>query len=98
MLYEVVTKANLTGIDGQEFLRRLPEGREYMGKLRKQGAILHSWLRVGGYGATTIFSVGSHEELIRLLYGNPLVPHVSFDVIPLVAAEDYEGLDQRAAP
>jgi muconolactone delta-isomerase len=91
VLYEVITKANPMGITGEEFLRRLPEGVTYMKDLRARGVIIHSWIRVGGYGATTIFSVTSHEELAGYLNGNPLVPHVSFEIIPLAESESFSG-------
>jgi muconolactone delta-isomerase len=91
VLYEVITKASPIGISGDEFLRRLPEGVTYMKDLRARGVIVHSWIRVGGYGATTIFSVTSHEELLRYLSGNPLVPHVSFEIIPLAESDSFNG-------
>lgn len=91
MLYEVITKASPMGISGDEFLRRLPKGVTYMKDLRASGVIIHSWIRVGGYGATTIFSVTSHEELAGYLNGNPLVPHVSFEIIPLAESGSFSG-------
>lgn len=91
MLFEVITRACPLGISGDEFLRRLPEGVTYMKDLRARGIIIHSWIRVGGYGATTIFSVSSHEELACYLNGNPLVPHVSFEIVPLAESESFSG-------
>ena len=91
MLFEVITKANPIGISGDEFLRRLPKGVAYMKDLRAQGVIVHSWIRIGGYGATTIFSVSSHEELLRCLSGNPLLPHISFEIIPLAESGSFDG-------
>lgn len=90
MLFEVVTKANPIGITGDDFMERLSAGRQYMKELREKGAVVHSWVRIGEYGATVIFDVDSHADLIQYLYGNPLVPHIEFKITPLVKAEDYD--------
>lgn len=91
MLFEVITRAAPVGITGEEYLQRLPEGVAYMKGLIAKGVILHSWIRVGRYGATTIFSVDSHEELSTYLNGNPLVPHIAFEIIPLAASSSFDG-------
>jgi muconolactone delta-isomerase len=91
MLFEVVASARPTGISGDEHMRRLPEAVAYMKKLKEDGVILHSWVRVGRYGATTIFDVSSHEALLGYLNGNPLVPHVAYEVIPLASTDDFDG-------
>jgi len=93
VLFEVVTEGQPIGIPGDEFLKRLPHGLAYMKELRHKGVILHSWIRVGRNGATTIFDVDSHADLQRYLYGNPLTPHVKFDVIPLMESEGFNRLD-----
>jgi muconolactone delta-isomerase len=92
MLFEVITSGVPIGITGEEFIKRLPDGMAYMKELRRKGVILHSWIRVGRSGATTIFSVDSHEELQNLLYGNPLTPHVQFEIIPLMESDGYDDV------
>jgi hypothetical protein len=65
MLFEVVAKASPIGIDGDEFMSRLPDGIAY----------------------------DSHEELRDYLNGNPLVPHITYEVVPLAGLDDFEGVD-----
>ncbi|MEV0374132.1 muconolactone Delta-isomerase family protein [Streptomyces sp. NPDC050636] len=96
MLYEVVAQAKLDGISGDEFVRRLPQGLAYMKELGRKGIVRHSWVRVGGYGATNIFDVDSHEELLEHLNGNPLVPHIRYEVIPLSALSGFNGIEAAA--
>ncbi len=87
MLFQVVTKMNPVGISADEYMKRLPEGVAYMNKLVKQGIIEHSWVRVGESGALNIFNVSSHEHLLKYLYENPISPHITFLITPLVPAD-----------
>jgi muconolactone delta-isomerase len=91
MLFAVETEMNPVGINGDEFMRRLPEGVDYLKKLQRQGTLVHAWIRVGGGGGLSIFEVSSHEELLGALYQNPIAPHLKFKVTPLAPVTDFKG-------
>ena len=93
MLYEVVTRANPAGLSPDEFSRRLEKAVGYMRGLQQQGAIRHAWIRIGQYGATTIFDVESHEELLAHVNGNPLVPYLTYKITPLASGHVFERLE-----
>ncbi len=95
MLFEVVTQADPAGLTSDEFSARFRKALTYMKGLSTQGVIEHAWIRVGGNGATTIFRVDSHEELLRHLNGNPLVPYLKYEVVPLVDSAAFQGLEER---
>jgi muconolactone D-isomerase len=86
-----MTTQNPVGISADEFRRRLPDGIAYMRQLVERGVVTHSWVRVGGSGGLIICEVGSHEELLNLLYANPISPHLTFQVHPLVDAANFTG-------
>ncbi|MFF4164918.1 muconolactone Delta-isomerase family protein [Streptomyces sp. NPDC001741] len=92
-LFAVLATQSPTGITADEFRRRLPEGFAYVRRLVDKGVIVHNWIRVGASGGLLIYEVESHEELNSLLYGNPLSPHLRFEVIPLAGVG---GFDPRA--
>ncbi|OPC81031.1 hypothetical protein B4N89_08790 [Embleya scabrispora] len=85
----LATQAPAAG-EGEEFRRRLPEGFAYTKNLVDKGVIRHSWVRVGAGGGLNIYDVDSHEELLAALYGNPVSPHLSFEVIPLAEAGSFD--------
>ncbi|WP_051798605.1 muconolactone Delta-isomerase family protein [Streptomyces sp. NRRL S-337] len=89
-LFAVFATQAPSGISADEFRRRLPEGFAYVKKLVETGVILHNWIRVGASGGLLIYEVDSHEELNSLLYGNPLSPHLRFEVIPLAGAGGFD--------
>jgi muconolactone delta-isomerase len=95
-LFAVLIDATPTGISADEFMRRLPEGYEYMKGLIGKGVIAHSWVRVGHSGGINIFNVSSHEELLDALYANPISPHLKFTVYPLVEVSDFNPEDLAA--
>jgi len=90
MLFQVVTRMNPVGISADEYMKRLPEGVAYMNNLVKQGIIEHSWVRVGESGALNIFNVSSHEQLLKSLYENPISPHLTFQITPLVPTDVFD--------
>ncbi|KQX56339.1 MULTISPECIES: muconolactone Delta-isomerase family protein [unclassified Streptomyces] len=89
-LFAVLATQSPTGIPADEFRRRLPEGFAYVKDLVGKGVIRHNWIRVGASGGLLIYEVDSHEELNTLLYGNPLSPHLRFEVIPLAEAGGFD--------
>ncbi|MBX9390300.1 muconolactone Delta-isomerase family protein [Streptomonospora nanhaiensis] len=96
MLFEVVTKGNPAGISGAEFEDRFRRALRYMKDLHEKGAIVHAWVRVGGFGATNIFEVDSHAELLDYLNGSPMVPYVEYTVTPVVDGTRFGGLPPGA--
>jgi muconolactone delta-isomerase len=92
-LFAVLSTQHPVGISADEFRRRLPEGFIYTRALVEKGVITHNWVRVGASGGLLIFDVDSHEQLLACLYGNPISPHLSFEVIPLA---DVAGFDPVA--
>ncbi|MFC8507227.1 muconolactone Delta-isomerase family protein [Streptomyces sp. NPDC057411] len=89
-LFAVLATQSPTGIPADEFRRRLPEGFGYIRGLVDKGIIRHNWIRVGASGGLLIYEVASHEELNTLLYGNPLSPHLRFEVIPLAEVGGFD--------
>ncbi|MEU6622780.1 muconolactone Delta-isomerase family protein [Streptomyces litmocidini] len=89
-LFAVLATQSPTGIPADEFRRRLPEGFAYVTGLVDAGVIRHNWIRVGASGGLLIYEVDSHEELNSLLYGNPLSPHLRFEVIPLAELGGFD--------
>jgi muconolactone delta-isomerase len=85
-LFAVLATQAPRGIDADDFRRRLPEGFAYTKALVDDGVIQHSWIRVGAAGGLNIYQVDSHEQLLSVLYDNPLSPHLDFEVIPLAEA------------
>lgn len=97
-LFAVLATQHPVGISADEFRRRLPEGFAYTRALVDKGVIKHSWVRVGASGGLLVYDVDTHEELLSLLYANPVSPHLEFEVIPLArpAAFDPVAFDERA--
>jgi muconolactone delta-isomerase len=91
-LFAVLATQHPAGISADEFRRRLPEGFTYTRALVTKGVITHNWVRVGASGGLLIYDVDSHEQLLAYLYGNPLSPHLSFEVIPLADPERFDPL------
>jgi muconolactone D-isomerase len=89
-LFAVLGTQAPAGISADEFRRRLPEGFEYTRRLVDKGVIRYSWIRVGAAGGLNIYEVDSHEQLLSVLYDNPLSPHLRFEVIPLAAAGSFD--------
>ncbi|TDC45413.1 hypothetical protein E1281_30490 [Actinomadura sp. KC345] len=89
-LFAVLATQAPSGISADEFRRRLPEGFAYTGGLVDKGVIKHNWVRVGASGGLLIYDVASHEELLALLYGNPVSPHLRFEVIPLAEPGGFD--------
>lgn len=85
----LATQAPAAG-EGPEFRRRLPEGFAYTKALVDKGVIRHSWIRVGAAGGLNIYDVESHEELLSVLYANPVSPHLCFEVIPLAEPASFD--------
>ena len=83
------TQAPAAG-EGDVFRQRLPEGFAYTKSLVDRGVILHSWIRVGAAGGLNIYQVDSHEELLALLYSNPVSPYLKFEVIPLAESGSFD--------
>jgi muconolactone delta-isomerase len=85
----LATQAPAAG-EGGVFRQRLPAGFAYTKSLVDKGIIRHSWIRVGAAGGLNIYDVQTHEELLAALYGNPVSPHLRFDVIPLAEADSFD--------
>jgi muconolactone D-isomerase len=89
-LFAVLATQSPRGISGDEYRRRLPAGYEYVQRLAKKGVIMHNWIRVGASGGLHIYEIDSHEQLLNILYSNPISPHLSYEVIPLAAAGSFD--------
>ncbi|MEU0074309.1 muconolactone Delta-isomerase family protein [Streptomyces sp. NPDC006332] len=89
-LFAVLATQAPTAGEREVFLRRLPEGFAYTKELVDKGVIRHSWIRVGASGGLNIYDVGSHEELLSVLYSNPVSPYLKFEVIPLAEPESFD--------
>ncbi|GAA5051659.1 muconolactone Delta-isomerase family protein [Nocardia callitridis] len=87
----LATQAPAAG-EAKEFRERLGEGFAYTRALVEKGTILHSWIRVGASGGLNIYDVDSHEELLSVLYDNPVSPHLKFEVIPLARPDAFDQL------
>ncbi|MFP3961858.1 muconolactone Delta-isomerase family protein [Actinomadura fulvescens] len=96
-LFAVLATQHPVGISADEFRRRLPEGFAYTRALVDKGIIKHSWIRVGASGGLLIYDVGSHEELLSLLYANPVSPHLEFEVIPLAQPAEFDPVAHEKA-
>ncbi|BDM71251.1 hypothetical protein HEK616_47380 [Streptomyces nigrescens] len=94
-LFAVLATQAPHGISGDEFRQRLPEGFSYTKTLVDKGFIKHSWVRVGAAGGLNIYEVDSHEQLLTLLYDNPVSPHLRFEVIPLARPDAFDPLAFR---
>lgn len=87
----LATQAPAPG-EAKEFRERLSEGFAYTRALVEKGIIRHSWIRVGASGGLNIYDVDSHEELLSVLYDNPVSPHLKFEVIPLATPGAFDKL------
>jgi muconolactone delta-isomerase len=96
-LFAVLATQNPGPGEGDTFRRRLPEGFAYTKNLVDRGVIRHSWIRVGASGGLNIYDVASHEELLAVLYTNPVSAYLSFEVIPLAAAGSFDPEAYSAA-
>ncbi|MFC9087294.1 muconolactone Delta-isomerase family protein [Nocardiopsis dassonvillei] len=97
-LFAVMATQDPTGISADVFRRRLPEGFRYTQGLVDKGIITHSWIRVGAAGGLNIYEVESHEQLLTVLYDNPLSPHLRFEVIPLARPGSLDPVAFEAEP
>jgi muconolactone delta-isomerase len=94
MLFEVRSVADPTGITGEHYAERvLSEEVPYLKKLKADGVISHAWMRIGQDGWLAIFDVASHEQLLGVIYSNPLSPHSAYEVAPVFAGKDFEPFD-----
>ncbi|WP_440083421.1 muconolactone Delta-isomerase family protein [Streptosporangium sp. LJ11] len=89
-LFAVLATQHPVGISADEFRHRLPEGFAYTKALVDKGVIKHNWVRVGASGGLLVYDVDSHEELLSLLYANPVSPHLEFEVIPLARTAGFD--------
>lgn len=96
-LFAVLATQAPTGISADEFRHRLHEGFTYTRGLIDKGLIKHNWVRVGAAGGLLIYDVSSHEELLGLLYGNPISPHLRFEVVPLASLDGFDPKGYAAA-
>jgi muconolactone delta-isomerase len=83
-LFAVLAKKAPVGITAEEFGRLLADGFAYTKNLEDKGVIRHRWICVGANAGLNIYEVGSHEQLMGVLYGSPAGPHLEFDVYPLI--------------
>ena len=89
-LFAVIAKKAPVGINADEFQQRLVEGFQYTKDLVDKGVLRHRWVLVGASAGLNIYEVGSHEELMSVLYNSPVGPHLQFEVYPLIEPADYD--------
>jgi muconolactone delta-isomerase len=92
MLFQVKSSPDPTGITGDEYQRRVQsEEIPYLMDLQGKGVVTHAWGYVGRAGWLAIFDVETHQQLLGLIYSNPLSPHSSYDVVPVFRGQDWQG-------
>ncbi len=92
MLFKVRSFANPTGITGDDYAQRVQEQEiPYLQQLQSQGVITHAWLLVGQDGWLAIMDVQSHEQLLGVIYSNPLSAHSLYDVAPAFDGTTFQG-------
>ncbi len=89
--FAVMAKQAPIGISGDEYRKRLPTGVAYMKSLMDTGLVEHGWARVGASGGLFVFNVGSHAQLLKAIYDNPISAHLEFEVYALVEFGDFDG-------
>lgn len=88
-LFAVIAKKAPVGITADEFQVRLSEGFAYTKGLLDKGILKHRWILVGASAGLNVYEVGSHEELMSVLYDSPVGPHLEFEVYPLIEPGSY---------
>lgn len=63
----------------------LAKEKEYSQRLQRTGKWPHLWRIAGRYANLSVFDVADNDELHELLWGLPLFPYLSVDVVPLAA-------------
>jgi muconolactone delta-isomerase len=62
----------------------------YAGPLERRGAVVARYHLVGQHGGAWIYSVGSNEELERLLATSPVYNFARYEIFPLAEMPDPE--------
>jgi muconolactone delta-isomerase len=88
-LFAVIASKAPVGISAEEFQQRLAKGFKYTKDLVDKGILKHRWILVGASAGLNIYEVGSHEELMSVLYDSPVGPHLKFEVHPLIDPTEY---------
>lgn len=84
MLYHVEMTVNLpSGMSAETAADIKAREKRYAQELQRSGKWVHLWRVVGRYANISIFDVGDHDELDRLLAGLPLFPYMDIRVTPL---------------
>jgi muconolactone D-isomerase len=61
----------------------LAREKKYSQELQRSGKWIHIWRIVGRYANLSIFDVRDNGELHEILWGLPLFPYLTVEVIPL---------------
>ncbi|WP_248965819.1 muconolactone Delta-isomerase family protein [Sphaerisporangium perillae] len=93
-LFAVIAKKAPIGISADEFNVRLAEGFKYTKDLVDKGILRNRWILVGASAGLNIYDVGSHEELMSVLYASPVASHLEFDVYPLIDPGSFDPTEK----
>lgn len=72
-----------TNLDVRERTELLEREKAYAQQLQRDGVWVHLWRVVGQYANYSIFDVGDHDHLHRILQDLPLFSHMDISVTPL---------------
>jgi muconolactone D-isomerase len=81
-LYAVRMDVNLPGeLPGREEL--LAREKAYSQDLQRSGTWLHLWRIAGQFSNLSVFDVADNDALHQTLWGLPLFPYMTIEVLPL---------------
>lgn len=84
MLYHVEMTVRIPpNADGAMIEKLKAEEKAMALGLQRKGIWLHLWRIAGAYENISIFDVGDHDQLHRILSGLPLFPYMDMKVTPL---------------
>jgi len=61
----------------------LAREKAYSQELQRSGTWVHIWRIAGQYSNLSVFDVADNDALHEVLWGLPLFPHMSIEVLPL---------------
>ncbi|MGH3210694.1 MAG: muconolactone Delta-isomerase [Trebonia sp.] len=85
------------GMDPDERATLLAIERAYCQELQREGKWLHIWRVSGHYANISVFDVADNDQLHDLLWGLPLFPYMTMEIIPLNAHPSDIAADCVAA-
>ena len=77
---DVTLPADMDPAERNDLLAR---EKAYSQRWQRSGHWPHIWRCVGEYANLSVFEVDSNEQLHEILWGLPLVPHMSMTITPL---------------